>query len=196
MRVDEEQYLAHYGVLGMKWGKRKAQPTSAIKSKVNRAKSAMKARKDKYLSKNHEDDAYDKAYNDTYNKLIKSGMRKSKAEAQAFKAATGVATKVGIEEHAKYKSDMKKLKSNYKQAKKERKTSLKETFNKINKDTKLRDKLLYSEGTRKLAAKYVVDNNMTIAEATKKANKQAIKNTALILAAQGGYMAYKLYKNR
>ena len=111
MVIQEEQYLAHYGVLGMKWGKRKAQPQGAAVKRIDKAKSAMKNRKKKYLDNNYEDDAFDKAYNDTYKKLIKSGVKKSKAETQAMDAAIGAAKKVGIETHAKYKSDMKKLKS-------------------------------------------------------------------------------------
>ena len=48
-----------------------------------------------------------------------------------------------------------------------------------------KDKMTYNSSTYKKAAKYVVDNNMTVAEATKKAKGAAQRNTAAFVAAYG-----------
>ena len=56
------------------------------------------------------------------------------------------------------------------------------------------DKFIYNESTRKKAAKYVVDRNMTVTEATKKAKGDAWRNTAALVAVYGGYTLYNLKK--
>ncbi len=57
---------------------------------------------------------------------------------------------------------------------------------------------MYNNATRKKAAKYVVDNDMSVAEATKKAKGDAWRNTAAFMAAYGavtlGTMAYERYR--
>lgn len=40
-KEDESDELMHYGVLGMKWGKRKAVPTSSTSSKVQLRKLSI-----------------------------------------------------------------------------------------------------------------------------------------------------------
>lgn len=45
--------------------------------------------------------------------------------------------------------------------------------------------MLYSPATRQLAAKYIVDNDMPMEQARKKANEKALRNTAMFLAAYG-----------
>ena len=188
--------LMHYGVPGMQWGKRKALPVSSAVTNISRAKSAIKARKNRYLGDGRSDAAFDKAYNSTYNKLTKSGMRRGKAESKAMDAAIKSAGAVDKKVHAEYKSDMKRLKANYKQAKKERRTAINDTYKKIQKNATFGEKLLWNDATRQKAAKYVVDNKMSVADAKNKASGEAIRNTAVLLAAVGGYSAYKYLKNR
>ena len=53
---------------------------------------------------------------------------------------------------------------------------------------------MYNESTRKKAAKYVVDHNMPIAEAKKKAKKEALRNTAVLLAVYGGAHVASVYQ--
>lgn len=55
---------------------------------------------------------------------------------------------------------------------------------------------MYNNATRKLAAKYVVDKNMSVSDAKKKANKAAIRNAAIFLGAYGAVNAATLIKNR
>ena len=53
----------------------------------------------------------------------------------------------------------------------------------------------YSGSSRQKAAKYVVDNNMSISDAKKKANKEAIRNFAIILGTYGAINVASLYMN-
>ena len=59
---------------------------------------------------------------------------------------------------------------------------------------------MFNNATRKKAAKYVVNNNMSMSEAKKKANKAAVRNTALMMAAYGavtvGSIAVGKYTSR
>lgn len=58
------------------------------------------------------------------------------------------------------------------------------------------DKILFNDATRKRAAKYIVDNNMTMSEARKKANKDAIRNTAISLGIIGGLSVAEIARRR
>ena len=63
-----------------------------------------------------------------------------------------------------------------------------------NQTVKTGRKMLYNSATRKQAAKYVVNNNMPVSEAKKKAQGEALKNTAALLAIYGGAAAYAINK--
>ena len=53
MRVEEEQYLAHYGVLGMKWGRRKARVLSERKkARINKKFNKLASKADSEAIKN------------------------------------------------------------------------------------------------------------------------------------------------
>ena len=54
--------------------------------------------------------------------------------------------------------------------------------------------LTSSEATRKKAAKYIVDNNMSVAEATKKAKGEAWRNSAALVGAYAAVTVASLYK--
>ena len=72
-----------------------------------------------------------------------------------------------------------------------RKFDFEKNLSEIEKETTLDEKMIFSESTRRAAAKYVTDNNMTISDARKRAKREAIINTAIILSAMGGYYYYK-----
>lgn len=173
---DNELY--HYGVPGMRWGRRKKQyGESAIVSNVRKTKAA-------YKSANK---AYSKAYNKASSKSI--------AELSPFK-------KHRQANDARWKDVVKKAEAAnkaeiaYKEAKRARKTAIKSTTNDVHKSASLVDKLMYNDATRRKAAKYIVDNDMPMTEAVKKAKGDAWRNSAALVTAVGGVTLAYLYKTR
>ena len=181
--VNNSNELYHYGVKGMRWGHRKAVDrntvaTSDLRKRYDAAKAQNKAA---YK-------AYSKAYNKAYNRNI-AMLSPIKKHREANNERWNEAANKAAESWEATRA--------YKQVKNERKTALKSTYKQLNKSASFKDKLLYSDGTRKKAAKYVVDNNMSVSDATKKANKEAIRNTAVVLGAYGAIAvgAYLKSKN-
>lgn len=167
--------LYHFGVKGMKWSHRKSLPTSSLRNQVDSAKTTYKNAKK----------AYNKSFNDAY---------KHRAEAYSFSKER---RKANDARWAKTQVDANKLnsaKADYKKAKLERKQKIKNTYKSLNKSASLGEKLTYNNATRKKAAKYVVDNGMTVEQAKSRANKDAIRNTGAILAAYGTVAVASLYK--
>lgn len=167
--------LYHFGVKGMKWGHRKSLPTSSLRNQVDSAKTTYKNAKK----------AFNKSFNDAY---------KHRAEAYSFSKER---RKANDARWAKTQVDANKLnsaKADYKKAKIERKQKIKNTYKSLNKSASLGEKLTYNNATRKKAAKYVVDNGMTVEQAKSRANKDAIRNTGAILAAYGTVAVASLYK--
>lgn len=179
--MNRNQYeLYHYGVKGMRWGHRKKQlPTSSTRKNFDSTKAEYKSAKK----------AYSKSFNNAYNKSI-AAYSPSKKQRQR-----------NDERWEKAWDDAGKLddaKIAYKKAKHERKKAISESYRDIHKNSSLGEKLMYNNATRKKAAKYVVDNDMSVAEATKKAKGDAWRNTAAFMAAYGavtlGTMAYERYR--
>lgn len=167
-RYAQTDELRHYGVPGMKWGKRKARPTSDLRRRYDDARAAKKAA----------NKAYNKAFDKAYDNAI-AGYSPFKKHREANTKRWDDAWEKG--------QVSRKADEAYKSVKKERKQAIKDTYKDINKNSSIGEKLLFSEGTRKAAAKYVVDNNMSVSDAKKKANQEAIRNTAITLAAIGAY---------
>lgn len=172
--------LYHYGVKGMKWGHRKALPTSDIRRQYDSAKAAKKTARKEYSK------AYDKAERYSRNHMISQFVSKKKS-AEANKRWNDAYDKAA-------KSNKATLE--YRKAKQARKESINKNYDKINRQTSLGSKLMYNEATRKKAAKYMTDNNMSMSEATKKANNVAKRNTAVVLGVYGAVAVGTLLKNR
>lgn len=163
--------LYHYGVPGMKWGVRKKQyGESDISSNYKQTKAAYKtAKKD-----------YNKAFNQYYNKSHQAyslSKKKRAANNERFADAINKA------------NTLNKAKDSYKSAKKTRQQAIKTTSEDLRKQASFAEKLVYNSATHKRAAKYVVDNNMTVSDATKKAKTDAWRNTAAFVA---GYAAVSI----
>ena len=97
--------------------------------------------------------------------------------------------------YRKNSTQLNKSKSAMKKAKKDRKQSMKSAYYNIKKSESIKEKLIYGDSSRNKAAKYVVDNNMSISDAKKKANKEAIRNSAIILGTYGAIKVASLYMN-
>jgi hypothetical protein len=84
----------------------------------------------------------------------------------------------------------------YKNVKKERKAAIKSTYKQLQKEATFAEKLQGNDATRKLAAKYIVDNGMTVSEAKNKAYGVAKRNTAIVLGAYGAMAVGAALANR
>ena len=89
------------------------------------------------------------------------------------------------EESEASKNEYKKAKKQYNAAKKERKNAIKETTKSLNKSASFGEKITYNNATRRKAAKYIVDNNMSIEQAKAKAEGDAWRNRAIMLGTYG-----------
>lgn len=89
--------------------------------------------------------------------------------------------------YAEYKDFKSKRKAAYKDVKSKHKTAIKLKARELEKATPWKEKLLFNPATRELAAKYIVDNNLSVADATKRARRDALIHTAIFMAVFGAY---------
>lgn len=175
--VVSNEELYHHGVKGMKWGVRKALPQSDISKRYQSTKDAYRSAK--------------KAFNKSYTKADNR-----RHEVFSLSKKRRAANTARWEDVAAKGQELNKAKTEYKSAKKERKNAITKTYNELEKKATLGEKLTYNSATRAKAAKYVVDNNMSVADATKKAKGDAWRNSAIMLGAYGAVTVAMLYKNR
>lgn len=174
-------HLCHYGVKGMKWGVRRGPKlaTSDTRKRFDSTKADYKNAKK----------AYNKSYDDAYKYSQRhpigqwTNKKKSAESDRRWDDAIDKAEKLN------------KAQAKYKQAKHDRKQQIDKTYRDINKNTKLGERLIYNEATRKKAAKYMVDNNMSMKEASQRARSDAKRNTAIILGAYGAVTVGTLIAN-
>lgn len=168
-------FLQHHGVKGMKWGVRKKREDtrSDIRKRYDSTKAAYKSAK--------------KDYNKAYNYAYKYGERHPISQYVNKKKSAEADRRW---EDALNKADAaNKAEATYRKTKKERIVQVNKTAKQINKQTSVGEKLIFGKAHQKRAARYVVDHNMSVADAKKKAHKDAARNTALFI---GAYAAVKL----
>ena len=141
--------LYHHGVLGMRWGHRKAQYKTFNNRRLMRA--------------------YKKQSNDAED-LRKHGYIK---EANAVQKVANKSKAKAIASQQKYKL----------------KNDIKKKYKEIQKKATFKDKMLLNNAGRKAIAKYMVRDNMTMSEAKKKVNKEAVRNSLLLIGASALYGA-------
>lgn len=78
-------------------------------------------------------------------------------------------------------------KNAYKNAKQQHKEAIDKQYMKIQKKATIKDRALLNDAGRKAIAKYMVNNNMSMKDAKKKVNKEAVRNSLLII---GGSVLY------
>lgn len=169
--------LYHYGVLGMKWGKRKARPTTNA-SKVAAKKATYDDLKKQYLSAKADKRAATKEWSKTYNQATKLrnsfGEKKQMYEKKVEEA--GEAANRAYDNH-------KSAKSAYKQAKKDYKAEINKTNENYKKN--FAEKYVFNAATSKRINKYL-NSGATLKEARTKTYISAGVNTAAVLLAAYG----------
>ena len=211
-----ENELIHYGVKGMKWGVRRAERRDTIQKYKKEYNDMTKndSRLTKTMNKLAGSDKVYAVSKYAANKQIKTygpgSLRAVSNKAAAAGRVAGIESKVANRNNNSKKTgfqrDVDALKANVgarmnvvreaKAANKARKQKINDAYSEVKKNySSFGEKLLYNNATRKAAAKYMVDNNMSMSDAKKRANKTAIRNTTVLLAAYGAYTVANLKLN-
>ena len=172
----ENNELYHYGVKGMKWGVRKKPEYSSMTQDVRNKKAAYKQAKKEY----------GKAFNKAYDRAI-AAYSPIKKHREANDKRWDDAWEKG--------NRFDKAKAEYKSARRAEKNAINSKARELEKKASFGERLIYNSATRQKAAQYVVQNNMSVEEATKKAKGDAWRNTAAFVAVYGGVMAATIYKS-
>lgn len=155
--------LYHFGIPGMKWGVRRAYRQNLINAKYrhkNRLASITNKKNMANLKtkdKKIRSQNFEKAFNE---------KQKSKIQYKTDKLNAKI----------KYKKDWNNIKNNYKA-----------NLQNLKENRTASDTLIFNSATGKRAARYMTIEKMSMADAKKRAKKDAVRNTAIALGVIGAY---------
>ena len=155
--------LYHFGIPGMKWGVRRAYHQDLINAKYrhqNRLASIANKKNINNLKTKDKKTWYQNAAK------ARNEKQKSKIQYKTDKLNAKI----------KYKKDWNSIKNNYKA-----------NLQNIKENRNMADKLIYNSATGKRAARYMTIEKMSMADAKKRAKKDAVRNTAIALGVIGAY---------
>lgn len=196
-KIDEDE-LYHYGVKGMKWGRRKSRAEAEREAGMYRTSRGTKIAPAK------------NAYVRTLRNLSANRAVEAISKGSTRNGGRHLATAENIIKGAKLEQriakdsrDMREYNAHIKDLRRGtgtkhldkaiRKNKIDEAREKVDTSTTKLEAAFFGDATRRKAAKYMVDKNMSLKDAKKKANKEAIRNTAILLGAYGGLTIAQMY---
>lgn len=193
--------LYHYGVKGMKWGRRMSRKAAEAQVGTFRASNGTKVApaKNTYVrtmrkvaaNRNVENMSVD-SYRNTIKKrhadTVTNRLESAKGEQRIRKESAA------LREYNAHIKDVRKGTGDKHLKKAVRDNKIDDAYEKLQTDSSRLDRVLFNDATRKKAAKYMVDNNMSMKDAKKKAQRRAVATTAAWLAVYGA-MSYKTATN-
>ncbi len=195
-----EDYLMHYGVKGMRWGHRKARPEPS--NEKFRASNGLEvaAPKNAYVKvmrkvasarpvEKYSANAYRNSMQKRHTNTLTNRLETAKGEQRIHKEAQA------IREYNAHQKDLRKGSGTKYLDKAVRKNKLDDAYEKVQSSATRMDRFIYSDKVRKKAAKYMVDKNMSMKDAHKKAKGNALKTTAVLLGAYGALAVSELHRN-
>ena len=174
----DNDYLVHYGVMGMKWGVRRYQNNDGTLTNEGRRRygsgESFKAKKEYKAAKKQYNRDFNYAYARSGLHITKKGRE---ADEKRWEKVYDSANKLD-EAKSKYRITKAEDKEIARLAKKE----LRDKAREIQKSDKSM-KYAYNYKTAERAAKNILDKNMDYKDAVREAKGTAWKNTAVLLAA-------------
>lgn len=177
-RYYSPEEIYHTGVIGMRWGRHKALKNAKLEYHNKLDKS--------YAKYDNNMISIEKGYKKGQNLSVKDQKRELDNDTRYM---------AEVNKHeTEYKNKVLNIKNDFKNKIIKRKNDIKNNYKEIQKETSFGQKLLYNNATRRLAAKNMVDKQMSKKVAIDSAKKTALRNTALAAIAGISYMAVSKLK--